>query len=194
MHQSTRLLLLGQLSLFICLCICVALIPHFLFEPDEGGTSNYGTYVKTIIPYTIGFGICAICSIRAAYSLPKSLPSRKILSQMLVILGILYLLALLSTYPYKLNITFGNIHKYVSTSLVVYSLATGIWLVLTKTRHRVEILLLCTQAIGFLLGALTYFGTLHTLFIAESLESVAFGALLVSGMHTLTSQHQPSVT
>ena len=169
--RPKRLIFVAQLSLFAGLIICTLLIPHFLFESNEGGISNYGTYAKTIIPYTLGFGICGLLTVRAALRIPSE---RKYLRWSLIILGGLYLLVLLSTYPYKLNSLFDGIHQLVGVALVSYSLILGAWLALKRSRHTATVLLFSVQCIGFVLAALTYFGFTNTLFISEIVGSVSF--------------------
>jgi hypothetical protein len=174
-----RHMLFAQLGLFAGLFVCFLLIPHFLLESNEGGVSNYGTYLKTVVPYTLGLGICGISTIRAAGTLPAATVSRYLLQWSLRILGLLYLLVLLSTYPYKLNIIFDTIHQYVGVTLVLYMLALSVWLALVFVRGTVNILLLISESVGFLLATATYFNLIHILFIAELLMSAAFGVLLV---------------
>lgn len=175
MRSPVRLILLAQLCLFVCVVICVLLIPHFLFESNEGGVSNYGTYAKTIIPYTLGFGICGLLTIRAAVVSAGTHTVRRLL----FILGILYLLVLCSTYPYKHNTLYSNLHHTAGAALVLYTVAYGAWLLVCKPRSVVPLALFTAQLIGFLLAVLTYVSIVHVLFIAELLESTAFGALLV---------------
>jgi hypothetical protein len=189
MRSPVRLLLIAQLCLFACLLLCVLLIPHFLFESNEGGVSNYGTYAKTIIPYTLGFGVCGLLTLRAAVLYPGGNTVRR----MLIILGILYLLVLCSTYPYKLDTLYDNLHQAVGTALVLYTVLLGAWLLVFKAHSVVTLMLFTAQLIGFLLAVCTFFGLIHVLFIAELLESTAFGALLVTVMEQITEvRHQPN--
>lgn len=187
MRSPVRVLLVAQLCLFVCLLLCVLLIPHFLFESNEGGVSNYGTFVKTVIPYTLGFGICGVLTIRAAILVPKQR-----LRLLLIILGALYLFVLLSTYLYKHSVFLDDLHHGAGGLLVLYTVAFGVWLSTFKARSTVTLLLLAVQLIGFLLAVLTFIGVLHVLFIAELLESLAFGALLVVAVPRFTEvRHQP---
>jgi hypothetical protein len=186
MHSSARLIFSAQVSLFGFLFICFLLLPHFLLEANEGGVSNYGIHLKTIVPYTLGFGICGTLTLRAARVLPQILPRRHVLQRSLYVLGTLYVFALLSTYPYKLNATFDAIHQDIGVILALFMLALGAWLVLALARSTVNILFFTAQCAGFMLAALTYFGLIHVLFIAELLMSSAFGMLLVRSMNTLS--------
>ena len=184
---TVRLLLLAQLSLFIFLAICFVLIPHFLLEPNEGGVSNYGTYAKTVVPYTLGFGLCGVLTILASRSLPRMIARRRTLRWVFLVLGVLYLVVLLSTYPYRLNHMFDVIHIYLGTALVLYSTALSIWLTFALLRSRVTFVLLACELVGFILSVLTFLGHLHVLFVAEILTSAAFGTLLVRSTSDIRS-------
>jgi hypothetical protein len=187
MHNSVRLLLFAQLSLFFFLFICFMLIPHFLLESNEGGISNYGTYAKTVVPYTLAFGLGGLLTIRAAKSLPKRMSRHQALYWVLSITGGLYLLVLLSTYPYKLNKTFDNIHTYAGFALAVFGMMTAFWFALVLARNFLNLVLLSAQTAGFILAILNYLGYVHLLFVAELLTGTAFGALLVRGVGYVTS-------
>jgi len=183
MRSPVRLLLIAQLCLFAGLLICVLLMPHFLFEANEGGVSNYGTYAKTVVPYTLGFGGCGIITIQAALRISRKDTSRKLL----LTLGLLYLFVLLSTYPYKLDGFYHDVHELAGAALVIYTVAFGMWLSLRKTRSTPTLLLFTAQCLSFLLAALTYTRLIHILFIAEFLVSTAFGTLLICSFKQLAS-------
>lgn len=185
MRSPLRLLVTAQLCLFIGLLICVLLIPHFLFEANEGGVSNYGTYAKTVLPYTLAFGICGVATIWAARNLGRD-DTDSHLRPLLVVLGILYLFVLFSTYPYKLSAFYSNLHHIAGAALVIYSVALGSWLTLFKAHTTTVLALYTVQLIGFLLAVLTFLGAVHVLFVAELLGSTAFGALLIV---TMSSSH-----
>jgi hypothetical protein len=193
MNHAARLVMFAQLSLFLCLFACFLLMPHFLFESNEGGVSNYGTYARTVIPYTIGFALCGVLTIRAAFSLPKE-ASYRTLQRVLLLLGTLYLLELLSTYAYKLNNTFNNVHVYISVISAAYCMAIGVWLALSIARNAVNVSLVLVQSLGFVVAGLTYLGYLHVLFIAEMGTGVVFGTLLVCAIREVVDPEMvPSV-
>jgi hypothetical protein len=47
--------------------VCVAILPHFLFERNEGGISNYGIHASTAVFYTLAFSLSAGLLLRAAH-------------------------------------------------------------------------------------------------------------------------------
>ncbi len=165
--------------MFLFLGICVAIVPHVLLAHDEGGVSNYGVYGKTVAPYTIAFVVCGVFTLMAAHLAPRTPAVLRRFRVALHILGLLFLVLLITTYPYKLNSTLKNIHVGVGIILFCFEMAMGIWMTFVLQRDRVALLLLLLQAIGFLLAFVTLIGALHILFISQILASVAFGILLV---------------
>jgi hypothetical protein len=187
MQNSRQLIIFGQVSLFLFLFICFLLIPHFLLEANEGGVSNYGTYAKTVVPYTLAFALCGLLTIRAAVRLPRHVIHRRYLMKALMLLGVLYFAVLLSTYLYKLNHNLNNLHVLAGTMLAIYSMILSGWFVLVLApsgKHRIIFLL---QSLGFVITILTYFGYIDILFIAELLTSGAFGVLLVETIGQVTT-------
>lgn len=187
-HEITRSLLLGQLCLFFFLLICFLLIPHFLLEQNEGGVSNYGLYARTIIPYTLGFGLCGLFTISAARRIPNKPSAYLWLKRLLTLLGAMYIAALVSTYGYKVNRVLDDAHIYASFALVATQLVLGAWFAASLVPGGVNYILAAIQYIGFVLVALNYFGLIHTLFLAELLTSLAFGVLLVRTTSLLFTQ------
>jgi hypothetical protein len=174
MRQNTRYIFLGQVSLFLFLFVCLLLNPHFLLEANEGGVSNYGLHLKTVVPYTLAFGLAGILTIFGA----RGIPSRT-LRIALRKLGALFLAVLLTTYFYKFNHSLDNIHEYVSAALFFAELGLGTWFTISIGHSPATITALGIQYFGFILGILNYVGAIHKLFIAEIVASLGFSALLV---------------
>ena len=174
-----RYLLLSQCSLFLFLGICVAIVPHVLLARDEGGVSNYGVFGKTVAPFTIAFIVCGVFLLVAAHVAPRTPAVLERFRRALGILGLLFLLLLVTTYPYTLNSTLRDIHVGVGSILFCFEMAMGIWMTVVLQRDRITLVLLLLQSIGFLLAFVTLIGVLHILFISQILASLAFGILLV---------------
>jgi len=183
-----RYLLLSQCSLFLFLGICIAIDPHVLLARDEGGVSNYGVTGKTVAPFTIALILCGLFVLMAAHIAPLAPPVIDRLRCALVILGVLLLLLLITTYPYKLNSALKDIHIGVGSILLCFEMAMGIWMTVVLQRDRVTLLLLVLQSIGFLLAFVTLIGVLHILFISQVVASLAFGILLVRIAYQLTER------
>src|SRR5262249_42943798 len=146
---------------------------------NEGGVSNYGVHAMTIVPYTLGFGLCGAFTLYAAGQASAEPERYAGLVKPLVLLGALYLATLISTYRYKTNSTLDNIHIYISITLVITEVVLGVWLAVHVVRDRINWALLTAQGIGFALGVLNYLHLIHILFAIELVTSLAFGALLV---------------
>lgn len=172
-NKAVRYIFLGQLSLFICFIVCIFLIPHFLFETNEGGASNYGLYSRTIVPYTLGFGLSGILILIASKSI-----SYKPLKLICILIGALLILILFSTYPYKVNRILDNVHQVLGTILFVVELVIATWFTVFLAYNRINFIFLFTQSIGFILAILTRFDVIHVLFVAELLTTLSFGSLL----------------
>jgi len=169
-------------------------MPHFLLEPNEGGVSNYGVHARTVIPYTLAFGLCGVLTLLAAKALPHETPNRRALQWILSLAGSLYILVLISTYTYQVNNVFDTIHVYAGIGLFLLEAVAAIWLARSSIRDALQVVSLAVQIVGCILSVLTYFGYLHVLFIAEMLTNIGFGALLVHAIgRTVTSEMVPSV-
>jgi len=182
-HAAVRYVWLSQLSLWACLTVCTILMPHFLFERNEGGVSNYGVHALTVVPYSLAFGLGGTFLLMAAYHLPtlREIPRHR-LQFVLAMLGCLLLLVLLTTYPYKVNKFYNQLHIYTSTALFVVELLTAIWMALRLAPDRIKLSLFTMQVFGSALSLLTLVGVLHVLFISQFIVGVSFGALLVRTM------------
>lgn len=155
------------------------LLPHFLFERNEGGVSNFGVHARTVLPYTLGFGGSGLLLIRAAVSLPKHAAHYKTMRRLLAILSSLLLLVLVTTYPYKLNRLLDDLHIFVAQLFFVFELIMSLWLALKLSRNVGNNALLLLQITGSGLALITLFGFLHVLFIAQIIAGLAFAGLLL---------------
>src|SRR5437762_574500 len=97
-NKASKYLLASQISLYGFLTICTLLMPQFLFERDQGGISNFGIHSLTVVPYSLGFGLCAIFILLAANSLPISIKSYSAVKRALFAVAGLCVLAVFSTY------------------------------------------------------------------------------------------------
>jgi hypothetical protein len=182
MKQCAQYLLFGQIGLFAFLIVCLLLNPHFLLESNEGGISNYGLYAKTIVPYTLAFGSAGIFTLLGA----RATPNRS-LRIALYLLGFLFLSVLVSTYFYKINHAFDNIHEYTSAMLFIMELVLGSWFVLGMKRSSLAIIGLLIQYAGFTLSVLNDTHIIHKLFIAEVAASFGFSLLLIMRANSSSS-------
>ncbi len=155
------------------------MVPHVLLASDEGGVSNYGVYGKTVVPFTIALVACGVFILMAAQIAPRTPTLLERFRCALQILGLLFLLLLTTTYPYKLNSTLKDVHVGVGSILFLFEMAMGIWMTVVLQSDWITVQLLLLQSIGFLLALSTLIGVLHILFLSQIIASLAFGVLLV---------------
>ena len=177
-NKAARYLALSQLSLFGFLALCTVIMPSFLFKHHEGGASNYGVHNTTIVPYTLAFLLCSICIVRAARVLADAAQLKRFVYA-LYALACLFLLVLITTYPYKINNFLDNLH--IGTAIVLFYFETGmaIWMALVLLKDKLSITLLAVEIIGFLMASFSLWGGLHILFVAQIITALSFGTLLV---------------
>lgn len=165
----------SQLCLWLSVIVCLALIPHFLFSKDEGGMSNYGVHLKTVIPYSIGLLLAALFVVKAALRLKRSSHLRAVLLGYAAALSLI----LITTYGYKRNIYLKDTHIAVTIVFFWFELLTAVWLCKRFLADQINISLIVLQLIGFIIGAVTLFGPLHLLFVAQLLTIIPFGMILI---------------
>jgi hypothetical protein len=187
MIQSLRLVLYSQISLGALSILCVAIKPHFLFEANEGGLSNYGLYKTTILPYSLANLLCGSLLLAAANFMPhsKDLETR-ILKYSLYLIGLEYLILLFSTYTYKVNHTLDLIHIVSAISIFISEIVLGLWLSVGILRTVKDYAYGSLLIISFIGLALTYSGIIHVLFIGEICISATFGLILYDGTAYIT--------
>jgi hypothetical protein len=112
--KTYRYTLYSQLSLGVFLLVCLILQPHYLFERNEGGMSNFGVHWPTVVPYSLAFWSCGLLILLAARHLPNRVKSYRSVRSVLVLLGAFAIITVLTTYPYKLNDFFDNLHVYAT--------------------------------------------------------------------------------
>jgi len=164
---------IGQICFFAFVGISIALHPGFVFKSNEGGISNYGIHVKTFVPFSLGFLLCSACSALAARRRRGD-----VLAVALYIYAVLLILTLASTFPYKVNSTFKEIHVIVGIAIVVFELVAS--LVLTWWARSWSLVpFLVLSVVGFVVAGLTFLGAFHLLFLGQALLSVGIAGVLI---------------
>jgi hypothetical protein len=185
--RASRYATLSQISLAAFSALCVAMHPGLVLKWNEGGFSNYGIHIKTVIPYSLAFGLCAFFAFRAASSLSKEDPSVRALRHLLGAYGVLMLFTLASTYPYKLNTPLKDIHTAVGIVTLLFEPISSAWMYASRRGLKWDGFLLATALVGLILAVVDLAGILHVLFLAQVFTGVGFGFLLVrtvSGVST----------
>ena len=178
----------SQIALFSFLAVCIVIEPAYLFSRDEGGLSNFGVHGATVVPYTLAFLLSAMFVARAASLVIVVDRTTRSFKAMLVTLTFLLLLVLASTYAYKTSQLLHGVHIAVGVVMLCFESAASVWIVIHLAREPWSVIALGVQLLGFVLAALTFFGQLHVLFVAQLLTSLAFGALLIRGVHLVEAR------
>ena len=174
----------GQVAFLAFIALCVALHPGFVLKRDEGGMSNYGIHLKTVIPYSLAFGVAGLASLRAASLLPGD-ASLGGLRRLLRLFGALVLMVLVSTYPYSIDAAWRDLHVVVGALLVLFAACAGIWLCTRVRPDRLQWVALVGELVGVWLAASTIVGVITVLFLAQMLVAVGFAIVLVRATRRL---------
>jgi hypothetical protein len=175
----------GQVVLALCLFTCLAIIPSYFFSFDQGGVSNYGTEPRTTGLFVLGFGVATLCTFLAGRTLPQKTKRRNQLQLGLYVLACLYLLVMLTTFSYKLNETFRELHGYASIALFVGMLVGALWLRFVAVRDSPGRWAFVVFCVSLGAGVLTVLGVLHLLFTVQLVCGMAFGYMLTHGIAAL---------
>jgi len=184
LSKVSRNLLLSQAVLFGFMFACYLILPSLV--AGGAGASNFGDSWPTIIPYSLGLIGCALFIFLAADRLPKS----SWLKLPLYVLVAGYIAELLSTYPYKLNADFNQLHKATDIAFVIYQLGLGLLCAWYLYRKRLAIAVFTGQLGGAVLMFLSLF-SLHVLLVGQVLESLSFAIMLIvatSGLRDKSTQ------
>lgn len=167
----------GCLALFSA--ICIALHPGFVLKWNEGGFSNYGIHIKTVIPYSIAFFGCAVFAARAGRALVRMEPRARHFAVILVTYAVLMFFTLISTYGYTLNHPLKDVHTVVGIVTMLFEPLAALWMYARLRRTPWTHTLIALELAGLTLAVIDYLVILHVLFLAQVLTAFAFGALLV---------------
>lgn len=181
----------GQFAFWLFAMVCVTLHPGFVLGSNEGGLSDYGTHLKTFVPYTLALAVAALYSLRAAGHLGPR-PEPRALAWALRSYATLLLLVLVSTYAYSLDRDWRVLHFTLAITL---GLAEGIgaaWILRTTDRDSLDLAFLALQWIGVCLLVLTGFFGVHVLFLTQVAMAAGFGGVVVHAARRLNSPDRPS--
>jgi hypothetical protein len=169
----------SQVALFTGWGICVAVVPRFLLERNEGGVSNFGIHPDTVVPYSLALLLCSAFLLRAAGGVADiDERCRRFRLELVVVAGLLAFV-LVTTYGYKEDAFLHGLHIAAGVAITCFESLASCWMVAALVRSTGALVLLGLQLLGFLAAALTFFGRVHLLFGSQLLTSFAFGLLLV---------------
>lgn len=177
--SASGYLLYSQLALLAALVICVPVLPRFLFSTNMGGVSNYGIHAETVIPYSLGILVASWLLARGSVALGRTTGQARALVTICRLTSLMYLVNLVTTYPYKVSHFWGLVHSTAAVALAATELSGTVVLATVVLRDALGYALLALESAGFGALAMTYFGQWHVLFVAEVTTGAAFGAILV---------------
>jgi hypothetical protein len=166
----------GQIGFALFIAICVCLHPGLVLKANEGGMSNFGVHLKTVVPYTVALCFASILSFRASQFLQANTRQARQLKTLLRSYSALILLTLFSTYGYTLNTPLKVIHFTLGVMILAFESVASLWMYRALHSWGVVVII---QYVGLILAALTWSGQLHVLFLTEVVTGVAFALLLV---------------
>src|SRR5271170_1946006 len=177
--RATAYVVRGELTFLFFTAVSVALHPGFVLKRNEGGMSDYGSHIKTAVPYTLALLCLAIYSHRAALLYRGDDERTKGLRTLLRAYSAVVFSALVSTYFYSLNSVLKDLHFAFGTALIVVVGVGSLWMCRQWPPSTGVGVLLFIHLVADVLSLLTVVGMLHDLFRSEILANVAFAAILV---------------
>jgi hypothetical protein len=177
--RAYQLMVAGEASFLVFTSVCVALHPGFVLKGNEGGLSDYGVHIKTVLPYTLSLGILVLCNLRAAFLYSGADRQTRRLRFLMVAYCSVVGLILLSTYVYTLNGDLKDLHYGLGTLLMVVVGVGSIWMYRLRPPSATVRIFLVVQIIGDVLNLATALGALHVLFLAEMSSNIGFALILI---------------
>jgi len=176
MNKFRIYLIISQLSIFILLSICSLIIPSV--ARTNGGVSNFGNYSSTVGLYSLGFSLCVLFLWLAADNiLSKDLNFKKV-AYAIFLIGFLYLMVLVSTFPRHLSFAYSRVHDYLGIALFVIEFLMSLWIIIKKHTNR-SLGVFGLEIIGMLIGLLTILKFVHLLYVGQTVGTIGFGLLMI---------------
>ena len=167
--------LASQIVIAISLLSCVLLEPQVVTKLPQGGLSNFGTFTSTTYVFSFGFFIAT--GLLAHYA--RGLANLQLRRIILTYATGLIVLAL-STYPYKINAFFENLHIAIGFLLAIFQLV--VLVILAKQLSgsaTTKILIYGLVTLSLVAGLLTTLNLIGLLFTSQLLLGTAFAITLV---------------
>lgn len=177
-HHARAWTLFGQLSLLAGIAISTMVLPQFAFS--GGGISNYGAQHQTVYFFSAGFVLAALGALVGGYLLYfYDHHHARFIAKSKMILALLYLLVLSSSYLYQQSASLKLIHQIISVILFLYMTLLGVYLSLNMPKSFLNRLLLISLIVTAVIGVLTFLGFIHLLFVGEVIMGMLFGLILI---------------
>lgn len=162
----------SQLCLFIGMLFCIIIKPKGLAA--NAGISYYGTFLKTVIPYTVGILGSAFFSYRLAKTLHGA--SLTLIRKILIIISILSIGIVLT--PYTINAILDWTHTILGSIIFILQLTLSGWII-KSVDFNSSMLVLWLLEIGCGILAAIYIRPPHGFLIqSQLLFQLIFGIIL----------------
>ncbi len=191
MRTVTRCLWISQVALSGLLVLCSVIAPSVV--SSEGGVSNFGNRLTTVVPYTLSFSLCALFLFLSAAALRRTRPDQRWYAFGLAGVAVLDLLVLVSTYPRHINLLYSEIHDDLGIALFAYEFVLSIWLSIRGRTPRAAVCF-SIEAGGSLVGLLSVLKLVHLLYYGQMIGGTGFGLLLVLVVPGVLAADRPSET
>ncbi|MGH3733102.1 MAG: hypothetical protein ACRDVC_06985 [Acidimicrobiales bacterium] len=178
-NRADRFVVRGQICFALFIVVCVAIHPGFVLKWNEGGMSDYGSHIKTVLPYTVALLGLAEFSRRAAALYRQNDRTTRRLRGVLYAYSAIVIIMLVSTYVYTLDLALRDLHFGLGTALILFEVASSFWMFRLFRRFVWDGIFLAMQLAGSALCLVTILGALHLLFFGEALTGVGFAGLLI---------------
>ncbi|MCL5047755.1 MAG: hypothetical protein M1374_03050 [Firmicutes bacterium] len=166
---------LSQISLVFSMAICTITLPQV--AETNGGVSNFGNNPSTVAIYSLGFSCCALFFWLSANSLISASHKLKRIAYVFSVIGELYLLVLLSTFPRRYSFAYSRAHDYLGIALFFIEFIFSLWILLRIQSYSSAINFAITAS-GMAIGLISILKVADLLFVGQSVASIGF-ALLV---------------
>jgi hypothetical protein len=150
--------------------------------------SDYGAHLETAVPYTLALLGLAAFSRRAGSLYRENDRTTQRLRRVLYGYSTIVLVMLVSTYVYTLNIALRDFHFGFGTLLILFEVASSVWMFLLFRRFVWDGIFLGMQIVGSVLSLVTIVGALHVLFFAEMLTGAGFAGLIIHTSRCVSSE------
>jgi len=169
-------LLFSQITIYIALSVCSFIKPSVAIS--NGGVSNFGNYPSTVALYSLGFSLCVLFLWLAADRLLQLRPRFRYLAYVLLLIGLLYLMVLVSTFPRHYSFAYSRAHDYLGIALYSVEYLLSVWLILQKINIKI-LFIFIIESLGMLTSLLTILKVFHFLYVGQVISALAFGVLLI---------------
>ncbi len=189
MKDVKKYLIFSQASLLILLGVCTLIIPSV--AEKEGGVSNFGNHISTVLLYSLSFVLEASLIYLAAIKIQKIDKKLAYIAKGLIVLSVLLLVLLISTFPRHISYTFSAIHDYIAIVLYSYQFLIGLWIITKKYNSKLLVFIII-QMIGSAISLLSILKYIDFLYVGQIVGSVGFSLVLIYGLPDVISKEAKS--